>query len=175
VNWRMYERYSRGLIAELGSHQTSLAEWYLGADAQSVYGTGGIFCYKDGREVDDHIHATFEFPKGCTAELSVILSNRYGGLGEEFLGEKGSLVLSDLDGAMLFTNDPIPTGPREGRDETLPWSPDWGIAYRTEIWTFCAAIRQGVPLLCGPERALVSTTAALAAHAALRTQTRVAI
>ena len=177
ANWRLYKRYSQGLVAELGSHQTSLAEWFLGSTAQSVYGAGGIVCYRDGREVNDHIHMTFEHPNGCTVELSNILSNSYGGLYEEFLGSKGSLILSDLDGGMYFPsqNECESSETLDGDDEVAPWKADWNIAYRTEIWHFCSAIRRGTPLLCGPERALASAMVALAGNQALATRTRLEI
>jgi predicted dehydrogenase len=177
LNWRMYKQYSQGLVAELGSHQTSMIEWYLGSAPQAVYGSGGIYRYKDGREVDDHIFMTFEHPGGCTVELSVILSNDYGGLYEEFLGSKGSLIVSDADGGMLFANDGgyVHEAPLPGRDETLAWSPDWRIAFRTEIWNFCSAVRYGTSLLCGPERALRAASVALAGNKAINTGTRVEI
>src|SRR6202012_1708128 len=134
-NWRMYTHYSRGLVGELGSHQTSLAEWFLGSTAQSVYGTGGIYRYKDGRQVDDHIFMTFEHPGNCTVELSVILSNSYGGLYEEFVGSKGTLIVSDTDGGMFF---PVEGGyvglpPIPGVDETKIWATNWDVAFRTEV------------------------------------------
>jgi predicted dehydrogenase len=176
-NWRMYKHYSQGLVAELGSHQTSMIEWYLGTAPLSVYGSGGIYRYKDGREVNDHIFMTFEHPGGCTVELSVILSNDYGGLYEEFLGSKGSLIVSDVDGGMLFTNGGgyVEVAPVSGRDETAPWSPDWRIAFRTEIWNFCSAVRRGSPLFCGPERALNAAAVALAGNNAIDERTRVEI
>jgi predicted dehydrogenase len=176
ANWRMYKQYSQGLVGELGSHQTSLAEWFLGSTAQSVYGSGGIFCYKDGREVDDHIYMTFSHPGGCTVELSVILSNDYGGLYEEFVGSNGTLIVSDIEGGMLFLNDDEgSTNRREstGNDAVPPWSTDWNLAFRTEIWRFCSAVRHGGHLLCGPQRALASATSALAGNQAIVTRDRV--
>jgi len=177
ANWRMYNRYSQGLVAELGSHQISLVEWFLGSTAQSVYGTGGIYRYKDGREVNDHIHMTFDHPKGCTVELSVILSNSFGGLYEEFLGSNGTLVLSDIEGGMYFPKEDVcdAEAPVDGGDETAPWKSDWDIAFRTELWEFCSAIRQGTPLLCGPERALAAATVALAGNKAIASGERVDI
>ncbi len=177
ANWRMYNRYSHGLVSELGSHQISLAEWFLGSTAKSVYGSGGINCYKDGREVDDHIFMTFDHPSECAVELSVILSNSYGGLYEEFLGSNGSLILSDLDGGMFF---PAEVGcvigePARDRDETAPLKSNWDIAFRTEVWTFCSAVRQGTPLRCGPERALNSAISALAGKRAIATKSRIEI
>jgi len=176
ANWRMYRRYSQGLVGELGSHQTSLAEWYLGSTARTVYGTGGIFCYKDGREVDDHIFMTYGHPGGCTVELSVILSNDYGGLYEEFIGSQGTLIVSDIDGGMLFLNDDEPVvreSTKKGAD--LPWSPDWNLAFGNEIWKFCSAVRHGTPLLCGPQRALASAVSALAGNQAVATKEHVDI
>jgi len=170
ANWRLYKHYSQGLVGELGSHQTSLAEWYLGSTATSVYGTGGIACYKDGREVNDHIYMTYSHPGGCTVELSVILSNDYGGLYEEFVGSKGTLIVSDIDGGMLFLNDEECGADARGRlveDASLPWSPDWNLAFRTEIWNFCSAIRHASPLLCGPQRAMASAISALAGNQAV--------
>jgi predicted dehydrogenase len=177
ADWRMYKRYSQGLVAELGSHQTSLAEWYLGSTARSVYGSGGIYCYKDGREVNDHIFMTFDHPGGCTVELSVILSNSYGGLYEEFVGSNGTLIISDQDGGMFFPKEKgCPVGdPIKGIDETIPWKPSWEVGFRMEVWGFCSALRQGTPLLCGPERALASAASALAGNKAIATKTRVEI
>jgi predicted dehydrogenase len=148
----MYKRYSQGLVAELGSHQTSLAEWYLGSTARSVYGSGGIYCYKDGREVNDHIFMTFDHPGGCTVELSVILSNSYGGLYEEFVGSNGTLIISDQDGGMFFPKEKgCPVGdPIKGIDETIPWKPSWEVGFRMEVWAF--AMRSGARACLGCER-----------------------
>ena len=177
ANWRMYNRYSHGLVSELGSHQISLVEWFLGSTAQSVYGSGGINCYRDGREVDDHIYMTFDHPSECTVELSVILSNSYGGQYEEFLGTNGSLILSDLDGGMFFPAEAgcVIGAPINDRDETAPLKSNWDIAFRAEVWTFCSAIRQGTPLGCGPERALNSAIGALAGKKMVDTRSRIEI
>jgi predicted dehydrogenase len=50
-NWRLYKRYSRGLIAELASHEMNIVNWFFGAEPTSVMGTGGIYRFNDGREV----------------------------------------------------------------------------------------------------------------------------
>jgi predicted dehydrogenase len=174
ANWRMYQHYSQGLVGELGSHQTSLAEWFLGSTAQSVYGRGGIFCYKDGRQVDDHIFMTFGHPRGCTVELSVILSNDYGGLYEEFVGSNGTLIVSDIEGGMLFLNEEKTNRTGSGSEQSVPpWTTDWNLAFRTEIAEFCLAVRDGTPLRCGPQRAMASARSALAGSRAITAQQRV--
>jgi predicted dehydrogenase len=66
----MYRKYSEGLLCELGSHQITAASWFFDAAPEAVYTTGGIFRYKDGREVDDHIFATFNYPGDRIATFS---------------------------------------------------------------------------------------------------------
>lgn len=177
LNWRMYNRYSRGLVGELGSHLTSFVDWYLGSSPRSVYGSGGIYYYKDGREVDDHIFMTFDYPGGCTVELSLTLTNSFDELYEEFLGSNGSLILREADGGMFFPKEEgcIPREPVADKGQNLEWYQNWDIAFRTEIWSLCSAVRQGTPLHCGPQRGLSSTIGCLAGPKAVDTQARVEI
>ena len=63
VRWRLYNRTGAGLMAELGSHQLDACSIFLGKKHPlAVTGIGGTFFYTDGREVDDHVFVTFEFP-----------------------------------------------------------------------------------------------------------------
>ena len=43
INWRLYDRYSRGHMAELASHMVAITDWFFGADAESTIGSGGVF------------------------------------------------------------------------------------------------------------------------------------
>lgn len=177
MNWRMYEVYSRGLVAEVGGHLTSFTDWFLGSSPSSVYGSGGLYHFKDGREVDDHLFMTYEYPGGCSVELSLILTNSINGLYEEFLGSEGSLIVTETDGAMFF--------PKEESSISRDWVDDKGqkpdlnqnfdIAFRTEIWSFCSAVRRGTPLNFGPARGLSSAISCLAGQKAVRTGARVEI
>ena len=56
-------------------------------------GAGGVFRFKDGREVEDHVYATFEYPQGRTATFSSIESNAFDDYYEMFMGTKGTLIL----------------------------------------------------------------------------------
>jgi hypothetical protein len=58
-------------------------------------------------------------------------------------------------------------GAAEGIDRQLP--------YRLEVSGFCAAIRVGTPLRCGPERAAASARPILAAHEAAQTKSRIVL
>ena len=94
TNWRLYSKYSHGMMAELCSHQVHVINWFTGAVPQAVVGTGGIYRYKDGREVNDHIYTIFEYPKNLTLTYSAIQSNAFDHYYEEFMGTKGTIVLS---------------------------------------------------------------------------------
>ena len=102
LNWRLYKKYSRGLFAELGSHQFSIANWVFGAAPEAVYASGGVYRFQDGRESADHVYGTFEYPGGRTAVFSSIESNAFDNYYEMFLGTKGTLILSAEQEALLF-------------------------------------------------------------------------
>ncbi len=61
LNWRMYKATSGGLFTELATHQCDIANWFMMSVPVSVYATGGIDYWRDGREVDDNITITYEY------------------------------------------------------------------------------------------------------------------
>ncbi len=61
LNWRLFKNRSRGLMAELGSHQLDVANWILGAAPTSVIASGGIDYWKDGREVHDNVFCIYDY------------------------------------------------------------------------------------------------------------------
>ena len=62
LNWRLYKQYSRGLLAELASHQVNVVNWFFDAVPEVVHGSGGVHRWKDGREVDDHVYRDVRVP-----------------------------------------------------------------------------------------------------------------
>ncbi|MPY86866.1 MAG: hypothetical protein GEU99_02995 [Luteitalea sp.] len=199
LNWRLYKRYSKGLLAELGSHQVAVANWFFDATPEAVFGSGGVYRFADGREVADHLYTTFEYPDGRTAVFSSIESNAFDHYYEAFFGTKGTLILRGEAEAFLFDE----AGGREatgievtekGSGPVLEASEsrvadarggrsaggsseqiDRLAAYRSEIAGFCAAVRVKRPLACGPQRALGSAIACLSADAAAEQKTRVRV
>jgi predicted dehydrogenase len=179
VNWRLYRKYSRGLLAELGSHQISIANWFLDALPEAVYASGGVHRFKDGREAFDHVYATFDYAGGRTVTFSSIESNAHDSTYEQVMGTKGTLVMAGNGEAFLFTEKKAaaaaaaaappkqgagaaptaPAGPPPGAPRTAWWA-----AYRNEIAGFCAAIREAAPLRCGPEKAMGSAAACIRAE-----------
>jgi predicted dehydrogenase len=198
LNWRMYKQYSEGLMAELGSHQVTATSWFFDSAPRAVYMAGTVSRFKDGREVFDHIYATFEYPGGRTATFSSIQSNAFDDAYEMFMGTKGTLILKHETEAYLFNEGEnlstrVEVSPRQsspvvdasatraadspGRtisaasgDQT-----DRAAAYRNEIAEFCSAIRTGTPVRCGPEKAMRSAIACLTANRAAEERARLEI
>ena len=103
LNWRLYKRYSRGLLAELASHQVNIVNWFFGAEPVATMGTGGVYRFNDGqREIGDHVYTTLEYPGGRTAVFSSVESNAWDHYYEAFFGTKGTLVLQGEAEAFLF-------------------------------------------------------------------------
>jgi predicted dehydrogenase len=197
-NWRLYNRYSRGLIAELASHELNIVNWFFAAEPTSVMGTGGVYRWKDGREVPDHVYVTWEYADGRTAVFSSVESNAFDHYYEAFFGTKGTLILQGEAEAYLFdegTGKPAtsievtPKGPgpaleasesrvadAAGRGQAGATSTgDRLLAYRNEISGFCSTVRTAHPLLCGPDRAMGSARACIAAVEAVTKKSRVEI
>jgi predicted dehydrogenase len=200
INWRLFWRYSKGLLAELCSHQVNISNWFFGATPVAVTGAGGVYRFPEGgREVQDHVFATFEYPQGRTVTFSSLESNAFDDYYEMFMGTKGTLVLSRETEAYFFQEGEgaKPTavevtaksgGPAAEASETRPtsaggrWSGgnggglvERGSSYRNEISEFCAAIRVGRPLRCGPDKAVGSAVACLAANEAIQKKTRITL
>jgi predicted dehydrogenase len=101
INWRLYRKYSQGLMAELASHQINITNWFFDAEPHNVVGVGGIYRFKD-REVPDHVYTMFEYPGGRTATFTSIESNAFDDYYEMFMGTKGTLILLREREALLF-------------------------------------------------------------------------
>jgi predicted dehydrogenase len=204
LNWRLYRKYSQGLMAELGSHQINVTNHFFGAEPNNILGVGGIYRFKD-REVPDHVYTTFEYPGGRTATFTSIESNAFDDYYEMFMGTKGTLIIRRERDALLFeegaprgtgvevasqggaptaqssetvsgaTADPLAPGGTARAPGSAASAPDTApqpgatppqrrIPTRRQIERFCAAIRVGTPLACGPDRALASARACIRAN-----------
>ena len=94
INWRMYREYSKGLMAELGSHHLNYAETLLGENPQRVVGFGGIDFWKDGRETYDNVHTIFEYPSGVKTTFTSLTANKYGGYNILLKGSEKTIILT---------------------------------------------------------------------------------
>ena len=204
INWRLYNKYSRGLLAELASHQLNVTNWFFDSSPTAVIGTGGVYRFPEGgRELPDHVFATWDYPGGRTVQFSSIESNAFDRNSETFFGTKGTLIMQGETEAYLFDEGnaaaPRPTnievtprgnGPAleasesraadaAGRQQTAtaatPTTTERLSSYRNEISGFCASVRTGAPLACGAERASHSAIACIRAWEAVDKKTRVVI
>jgi predicted dehydrogenase len=97
-NWRWFRRFGGGPMVDLGSHQIDLFGWALGVNPGSVVASGGMDYYQ-GREWYDDVMAIYEFaaPEGkVRAFYQVQTTTKHGGFYETFMGDNGSLVISEV-------------------------------------------------------------------------------
>ena len=99
-NWRWYRRYSGGPIADLGSHQIDIFNWFLKCRPKAVQASGGLAYYaaQQGRDWYDNIMTIYEYETAlgpARAFYQVLNTTSYGGFYEQFMGDEGSLVISD--------------------------------------------------------------------------------
>jgi predicted dehydrogenase len=98
-NWRWYKGLGGGPIVDLGSHQIDIYNWFLEAHPMSVMASGGTDYYDSKtHEWYDTVMAIFEYAtkQGITrAFYQVLTTNSYNGYYEAFMGDKGTLVISE--------------------------------------------------------------------------------
>lgn len=92
INWRLFWEFSGGNITENMVHQIS---WIISAMNLQVPKAatmmGGVFSEKDGRQVPDTIGVSLEYPDDVLVLWQSTFNNSHYGLGEHFLGSKGSI------------------------------------------------------------------------------------
>lgn len=101
-NWEWYRELGGGPLAALSSHQIDACNWLLGARPARVMASGGLDYYdKKTHEWPDSVLAVLEYdlPQGAArVSLQLLNSNGYLGAQERFLGDQGTLVVSEARG-----------------------------------------------------------------------------
>lgn len=100
-NWRWYEKFSAGPIADLGSHQIDIFSWFLHNEPTSVMAVGGSDYY-EGRSWYEDVMVIYEYlykHKGKSGSVrafyQVLNTNGFGSYFERFGGDKGTLTISE--------------------------------------------------------------------------------
>jgi len=99
-NWRWYKGLGGGPIVDLGSHQIDIYSWFLGTNPKSVMASGGIDYWKE-HDWYDNVMAIYEYEtkQGTVrAFYQTITTNSSQGYFETFMGDEGSLVISEAAG-----------------------------------------------------------------------------
>ncbi len=92
INWRFFEEYSGGNVYENLSQQ--LAFWYQALNLQipqTASMTGGLYLWKDGRDVPDTMNVTFQQPEQLLVSWDSGLGNSQLGVTEDVLGSDGAI------------------------------------------------------------------------------------
>lgn len=96
INWRFFWEYSGGNVYENLCHQLSF--WYkvMGLKIPSaVTMRGGIYLWKDGREVPDTMNVTMEHPEEILFSWNSGFGNDHLGASEAVLGTNGTVFKDD--------------------------------------------------------------------------------
>ncbi|MCY2932240.1 MAG: Gfo/Idh/MocA family oxidoreductase [Planctomycetota bacterium] len=198
-NWRWYRKYSAGPIADLGSHQIDIFNWFLGAEPAAVLASGGRD-FNPSRQWCQDILAVYEYnTKGGSARAfyQVLNSNGYGNYFERFMGEAGTISISEDPARCHLAFEPAGKVPEwmtdvatVAADGQTPFSlveafkkrggPDAEAQlkkniHRLHLENFFAAVRAGdVKLLtCPPETAYATAAAVLAVNDAVESGAKV--
>ncbi|MDX2269910.1 MAG: Gfo/Idh/MocA family oxidoreductase [Bryobacter sp.] len=93
INWRFFWDYSGGNVYENMCHQLSF--WYKTMNLQipkAVTMRGGIYLWKDGREVPDTMNVTMEHPEEILFSWNSGFGNDHLGSTEAVLGTHGTVM-----------------------------------------------------------------------------------
>jgi predicted dehydrogenase len=95
INWRFFWDYSGGNVYENMCHQLSF--WYKVLNLQApkaVNMTGGLYLWKDGREVPDTMNVSIEQPEDMLISWDSGFGNNQLGVTEDVLGTDGTIQKS---------------------------------------------------------------------------------
>ena len=91
INWRLYKDNSRGIMTELACHQLQIGTWAMREIPNKVMGHGAITFWKEKREVYDNASCIYVFENGVKMNFDSVLSNKFYGLEEQLLCNKGTI------------------------------------------------------------------------------------
>ena len=104
INWRFFWDYSGGNFYENMCHQ--LAFWYKIMNLRIptvVYTGGGVYLWKDGREVPDTMNVTMQHPEEILFTWDSGFGNSELGITEHVLGTDGTIFnANEMDGPVRY-------------------------------------------------------------------------
>ncbi len=93
VNWRLFWDYSGGNVHENMSHQLAFWNKVMGLSIPvAATMTGGVYLWKDGREVPDTMTVSLELPEEILFTWDSGFGNNYLGVTEDVLGTHGTIA-----------------------------------------------------------------------------------
>jgi predicted dehydrogenase len=125
ARWRCYQDYGEGLPGDLFVHSLTGIHYVMSVDAppKRALSSGGLFRWKDGRDVPDVLTTLYEYPK-FRATVQMTLNSDVPEV-TRFMGTRGVIeVDGDGDGSVRVY-------PQDGLDHQ-PCTPGWPKKVRTE-------------------------------------------
>jgi len=93
INWRFFWDYSGGNVYENMCHQIAFWDKALKLEIpRSATMTGGLYLWKDGREVPDTMNVSLEQPEQILVSWDSGFGNNQLGVSEDVLGDDGTIV-----------------------------------------------------------------------------------
>jgi len=136
--WRCWWDYSGGLSTDLIVHQlTTLHEIMDVVGPVSAVSHGGIFRWKDGRDVPDLLHTVLEYGPGFLVETFVNLNNAHPVPGMAIEGTEGTLMM-ERQGLAFYPEMPLPRAQAYGTD-------GWPKALRAQYYEVLGYTADGNP------------------------------
>jgi predicted dehydrogenase len=133
INWRLYNQWSLGLLAELGSHHMDIANWVFGSTPTSAIASGSICTWHDGRETDDNVQAILSYSGGRRFIFTSMTNNAKMGDQLWLYGSKGSLNLTLEDATFFYEPHRIVKSPAKDSKAVITsasYSPSGEMPYR---------------------------------------------
>ena len=118
INWRLYKETSMGLLCELGSHMADTANWVFGSMPESVFASGSIVEYKDGRTTNDNDEAIYTYSGGRKFIFSALANNALLGNQIWVYGDKGSVQLT-IEGRNVLLRSEKGLAPQKPLQRTI--------------------------------------------------------
>lgn len=131
-NWTKFFAYDTGMLGQLFTHEFDAVNQLLRIGIpKSVVASGGIYYWKDNREIPDSLHAVFEYPE---RELTLVYSANLAcsrQRGRVFMGHDASLELGEtisitIDNDSTKYKDKIKKGLIDTKSPIITVSPGSG-------------------------------------------------
>jgi predicted dehydrogenase len=109
-NWIWYRNLGAGPAVDFGVHQIDVINWFLGANPKYITARGGTYYYgRKNHQWNDVARIIFDYETEqgpVSACCQIILTNGYGGNFEAFMGDMGTLELSQSPDRNVVYRDP---------------------------------------------------------------------
>ncbi|HOB73394.1 MAG TPA: Gfo/Idh/MocA family oxidoreductase [Phycisphaerae bacterium] len=105
LEWKLFREFTMGVSGLLGCHMYDIMQFVLDAPfPSSAVSLGGVYVYKDGREVEDTFETLIEFPE----EFILHYTTRLGNAVQPNLTLYGTNGMLDLDRAVYSGKGGLP-------------------------------------------------------------------